>query len=145
MLEQPRRTDRSLPLGFYASQRVPQGYTQRGEVIGAATGPGSSSQWMAADLSVRRWNVGLEGERIRWDDDAYYATSPTGFKYFTHDVSLSGGASLAHVSDSRTIRVRLMRSLRINYQNQSANSGWWWDRAFDVRNTTLRVESSLRR
>ena len=37
------------PFSSYASQGVPQGYTHKGQVLGASIGPGASSQWLALD------------------------------------------------------------------------------------------------
>lgn len=55
---------------FYTSANVPQGYTHRGRVIGAAIGPGSSQQWGAADYLRRDWRLGVFAARTRWDEDA---------------------------------------------------------------------------
>lgn len=55
---------------FYTSVNVPQGYTHRGQVLGAAIGPGSSAQWAAADYLRPDWRLGVFLERTRWDEDA---------------------------------------------------------------------------
>lgn len=55
---------------FYTSLNVPQGYTHRGQVLGAAIGPGSSAQWLAADYLRADWRLGFFAERTRWDEDA---------------------------------------------------------------------------
>jgi hypothetical protein len=79
---------------FYTSRRVIQGYTQRGQVIGAAIGPGSSSQWLGADYFGPRWRVAAFAGRIRWDDDALYFFPPLDDnKWCAHDVSLFAGIS----------------------------------------------------
>jgi hypothetical protein len=54
---------------WYTSRPVAQGYTHRGQVLGAAIGPGSSSQWAAADWMRPRWEAGVFAGRIRWHDD----------------------------------------------------------------------------
>jgi hypothetical protein len=145
MLEQPRLPFNGRSLGYYASSRVAQGYTQYGQVIGAATGPGSSSQWLAADLASRGWTMGLELERIRWDDDAYYAEAPTGFLYVTHDVSLSERITLTRVFDRLGVRSSLRHSHRMNYQNQSGNGGVFFNSVFDVTNYTFTLSAAYRR
>ncbi len=77
---------------FYTSRRVAEGYTQRGQVIGAAIGPGASSQFLAIDFFRPAWGGGLFGQRIRWDDDAHNRIP---WEYFAgwceHDVSMVGG------------------------------------------------------
>jgi len=86
-------TDRPLAT-FYTSRRVIQGYTQQGQVIGAAIGPGSSSQWLSVDYLAPRWRVAAFAGRIRWDDDALYLFPPLDDnKWCAHDVSLFAGLS----------------------------------------------------
>lgn len=82
------------PVGvFYTSRRVVQGYTQLGQVIGAAIGPGSSSQWLAVDRVGPDGYVGLTFNRIRWNEDVRSTHVFPGFLgYCNHDVSVLGGA-----------------------------------------------------
>ncbi|MBV9774416.1 MAG: hypothetical protein JO040_10730 [Gemmatimonadetes bacterium] len=75
--------------GYYVSATIPQGYTNRGKVIGAAIGPGASSQWIAGDYVARGWQLGVFGGRVRWNDDVYY--DKPGRSYVAHDVSVFGG------------------------------------------------------
>ena len=84
---------RYRPIGsIYTSRVVPQGYTQRGQSLGAAIGPGSSSQFLAADYVAPRWSLGVFGERIRWNEDAHSLTPYPSFKgWCESDVSLIGG------------------------------------------------------
>jgi Capsule assembly protein Wzi len=72
----------------YTSVRVPQGFTQRGEVLGASIGPGSSSQWLAADVFGTGWRLGGFGARTRYDNGALY--SPYVPPYRAPDVTLRG-------------------------------------------------------
>jgi hypothetical protein len=83
-------TYRAHPVGtWYAGRAVPQGYTHRGQVLGAAIGPGASSQWFATDYLAPRWQLGASVNRIRWANDAYYQQGPN--KYLAHDVSVLAG------------------------------------------------------
>ncbi len=70
-LEQTSRTSPTsgyhLVRSFYTSASIPQGYTHRGQSLGAAIGPGSSSQWNAADYLKARWQLGAFVGRARWD------------------------------------------------------------------------------
>lgn len=50
--------DRPGP-SWYTSTRVIQGYTNRGEMLGASIGPGASSQFLAMDY-LKRWLSSLE-------------------------------------------------------------------------------------
>ena len=84
---------RYRPIGsIYTSRAVPQGYTQRGQPLGAAIGPGSSSQFVATDYIAQTWSLGIFGERIRWNEDAHGLTPYPSFKgWCENDVSLIGG------------------------------------------------------
>jgi len=87
-------TLRDRPVGeWYTSRAVPQGYTNRGQVIGAAIGPGASSQWVAVDYFAQRWSTGVFASRIRWDGDALYRFPTTNVrgtpnKWCSHDTSV---------------------------------------------------------
>lgn len=91
-------TLRNRPVGtWYTSRAVPQGYTNRGQVIGAAIGPGASSQWLAVDYFAPRWQAGVFASRIRWDGEALYTFPGTNFagnpnKWCSHDTSVLLGA-----------------------------------------------------
>jgi hypothetical protein len=131
--------------GFYTSSAVPQGYTQRGQVIGAAIGPGSSTQWIGADLIQPRWQAGLIAGRVRNDDDAFYArqTGPNS-TYTTHDISLYAGLRGAISFGVVDLTGSLIRTHRLNYLFQTAAPENAWNSAFDVHNTTLRLAATTR-
>lgn len=122
---------------FYTSHAVPQGYTQRGQVLGAAIGPGGSTQWLASDLVARRWQAGVLAGRIRWEDEAYYR-EPNGFLYRSHDVSLFTGLRGGLRMWRTELGAELFWTQRNNYLFQTANP-FDYSRAFDIHNTTLRL------
>jgi hypothetical protein len=88
-------TDR--PVGtWYTSRAVLQGYTNLGQVIGAAIGPGASSQWVAVDYLAPRWHAGVFASRTRWDGEALYTFPPANWagidsRYCSHDTSVLFG------------------------------------------------------
>lgn len=90
-------TLRDRPVGtWYTSRAVPQGYTNRGQVIGAAIGPGASSQWLAVDYFAPLGYAGVFASRIRWDGEALYTFPSTQFagspnKWCSHDTSVLFG------------------------------------------------------
>lgn len=67
---------------FYAHTRSVQGYTQRGQLIGAWIGPGSSSQTLGLTLFAPWGRTELIGERVAYDNDLYYTLDlgPTAHK-----------------------------------------------------------------
>ncbi|MDB4877442.1 MAG: Capsule assembly protein Wzi [Gemmatimonadetes bacterium] len=138
MLEQTPPSLRATMPSFYVSRFVPQGYTQRGQVIGAAIGPGGSSQFLAGDYLAHRWRAGLELGRIRWEDEAYYR-SPNGVGFVAHDVSLFAGLRGGVTVGGTDVDVEAITQKRLNYLFQSAVGGFAQDRAFDVNNLTFKV------
>jgi hypothetical protein len=132
---------------FYTSRSVAQGYTQRGQVIGAAIGPGASSQWVGVDYVAPTWRVGVFGGRIRWDDDALYTfpTPPTALapnKWCAHDVSLFAGVMGAVERTWGRLRIALTRGERLNvFFHNLTQCDLEPDPLpiLDARNTTLEV------
>jgi hypothetical protein len=127
---------------YYTSHVVPQGYTHRGQVIGAAIGPGASSQWLAADYLAGGWRVGLFGGRTRWDNDAFYGyTPPWGF--LGHDVSVYGGVRGSYAFAGLRLDAELTRGNRFNFLYQNRGRSWETaDDAVDVTNHSLRLTLS---
>ncbi|MDP9348463.1 MAG: capsule assembly Wzi family protein [Gemmatimonadota bacterium] len=130
---------------YYTGASVPQGYTHRGQVIGAAIGPGASSQWLAADYLASAWQIGIFGGRIRWDNDAFYTTprsrpGPWGGAWQAHDVSVLGGIRAGYDLPMFRIDAELSTGTRMNYLYQNFGGGWHdADRGVNVRNHTLRL------
>jgi hypothetical protein len=104
-------------LTWYTSDRVPQGFTQRGEVLGAAIGPGSSSQWLAADVFGPTWRLGGFVGRTRYDNGTLYESIVPGFKL--QDVSLYGGVRASTTYAGVHVALELTDTARLNYLYQS--------------------------
>ncbi len=63
---------------WYTHHKVIQGYTHRGQVIGAMIGPGSESQRVELTRYTDRGSTRLACTRVRWDNDYYFeAMAPT--------------------------------------------------------------------
>ena len=134
---------------YYTSASVPQGYTQRGQVLGAAIGPGSSGQWLAGDYLGRRWNAGLFLGRIRWEDDAHNLVSRPVVPYiarkgpYSHDVSVLGGLRAGVRMAGYELGGELTLQRRYNYLFQNPDIGPWNPSPpgtqVDVNNTTFRL------
>lgn len=124
-------------LSFYTSRDVPQGYTQRGQLIGAAIGPGGSSQFLALDYMPPWWDVGVFAERIRWDEDVYYI-QPTGFSYFSHDVTALAGLRGTVRMFGGELHAEYSVAARLNFLFQNAHGGFGPERENDFRNASFR-------
>ena len=129
---------------WYTGAASPQGYTQEGRVIGAAIGPGASSQWVAVDYFAPRWRAGLFGGRIRWNDDALYTFPPNypNSKWCSHDVSLFGGVMAALLSPWGKVETSVTVGERLNmffYHLTWCGPTEAPQDILDERNTTLRL------
>ena len=120
---------------WYTGGAATQGYTQRGQVIGAAIGPGASSQWFAWDYFAPRRRAGLFLGRIRWDNDALYLFPSALDKRCSHDVSLFGGVRAATRSRWGMLDATVTLGTRLNpfYQPAATCDGT------SVGNTTLEL------
>ncbi|HEX8673969.1 MAG TPA: capsule assembly Wzi family protein [Longimicrobium sp.] len=134
-LEQTRRYGTQV-VSFYSSRVVPQGYTHRGQVLGAAIGPGASSQWAAADLIRPEWHVGGVATRIRWENDALYRLAPT-INFHSHDVSTVVGARGGIRVRGMDVGGELLFALRRNYLFQNVATSIDDVDGEDVANRTL--------
>lgn len=134
-------TFRNVPLGsWYTSPRVIQGYTNRGQTIGASIGPGSSSQWLAWDFLKPDWRVGAFFGRIRWNQDVHnHYGAPIYVGYCNQDVSIYPGIRAAKVGAFGTISADLSLQNRLTpfFQNGGGcpNNG----ARLDIRNQSLSV------
>lgn len=75
---------------YYVHFVMRDGYTQRGQVIGAGIGTGGDAQILGADLFTGWGSVGLYARRQVHDNDAHAALLPD--DYWRHDVSAGLGA-----------------------------------------------------
>jgi hypothetical protein len=127
---------------FYTSEIVPQGYTLRGQSIGASIGPGASSQYLGATLFRGKFAFGTSLGRIRWEEDSYYRPPSVGrIGYHSHDVSLFAGLSAAADWHWAQVELAATRTLRMNYLFQTSNP-FYFDGDFDVRNNSLSVRAT---
>ena len=77
---------------YYQHHVVRQGFTQRGQVVGAGIGPGGDAQYLGGDLFARWGRVGAWLGRQVHDNDAYYAIAEdSGFSYHRHSIELQLG------------------------------------------------------
>lgn len=140
---EPSASSRDRPEGvFYTSRRVIQGYTQLGKPIGAAIGPGSSSQWLAIDRLWPTGSVGLTFNRIRWDEGVRAARVWAGYLGdCNQDVSIIPGLRGGHAVGGGYLSADLRLATRLNYHFQNL-SGCFGSDKVDVHNTTVSISYS---
>jgi hypothetical protein len=137
-------TFRDVPIGsWYTSTNVIQGYTNRGEMLGASIGPGASSQWLALDFMKPAWRLGAFAGRIRWNQDVHNNFGfPIGRGYCNQDVSIYPGIRAAKTGNFGSISADL--SLQKRYTPFFQNGGGCPNTGprLDIRNNTLSVTFS---
>ena len=96
-------TFRDRPVGvWYTSRKVIQGYTNRGQPLGASVGPGSSGQNINIDYMRPLWALGLKAGRMRLNEDVRSIAALDPIYWYrgacTHDIDLYYGARGSHQS-----------------------------------------------
>ena len=103
---------------WYAHYVVTQGYTQRGQVIGSALGPGGRGASGGVDL-YRRWgSVGLFADWRRLNDDAFYRRyddiTGANSNQRRHDVILGTGLRGTALLKYADLSASVMRQKELN-------------------------------
>ncbi len=127
---------------FYTGFATRDGHTHRGQPLGAATGPGSSSQRLGADLIARGWHGGLFASRVRWENDALYRQANANF--FRHDVSLTGGVRGSIRRSRWDLSAEAAYTDRINYLFQNGFNNPGGIRTVDVHDVSISLSVSPR-
>ena len=132
---------RDRPIGsWYTSRRVIQGYTNQGQTLGAAIGPGSSSEYVAWDYLPASWRAGVYLGRIRWNEDMRSVYGwPAYLQYCNHDVSYFIGGRGSRHTRLGLISADLTLARRINAFFQVQSGCGDTGSVKDYRNNTLSV------
>lgn len=137
-------TYRNRPSGvWYTSRRVIQGYTNEGQPLGAAVGPGSSGQVLQLDLARGGSFVGMRAGRIRYNEDVRSISPVPYFKsWCTHDIYLYWGPRAAIQTRLGLAEIDMTFGNRIQAWFQVGNGCPRGDAQVDIRNNTLRLTFS---
>lgn len=94
-LGQPATKNLRQGAPFYVHGIVTEGYTHRGQPLGASIGPGSNAQYLGLDRYTAQGRIGLFLERVRYDDDyAFSALRDSSNAHMLHQTDLTAGASI---------------------------------------------------
>ncbi|HEX6132519.1 MAG TPA: hypothetical protein VFZ24_00965 [Longimicrobiales bacterium] len=99
---------------YYVSPQVTQGHTHRGQLLGAPIGPGSEAQFIGADVFWSGGRSSFSIERVRYDDDAYYAVWGAVHGPHGHDTEMSFRAGHLWGSGSFAVEGEVGYSFRYN-------------------------------
>lgn len=85
---------------WYVSKSIRQGYTNRGEVLGAGIGPGGNLQSLDVSWVRGLKRLGIQLERYVHNDDFYYYTFQDSQNYSQHwvDLSLAAGGEWNYIN-----------------------------------------------
>lgn len=122
---------------YYTGQATAQGFTERGQVLGAAIGPGASSQFLAGDWLAHRWQAGAFVGRVRSENDALYREG--GPRLTQHDVTVYSGVRAGVRLRATDVMGTLTVSKRYNYLLQSLFYLADPVNAVDIRNTSVTI------
>ncbi|WP_441000884.1 capsule assembly Wzi family protein [Fodinibius sp. SL11] len=90
---------------FYVHHRSQQGYTNRGQLLGASIGPSSNSQYLGSSLYFDKGRITIFTQRVTQNNDFLYNSdamfaeeiqNPNNNKYWLHNVEMRFGASLLY-------------------------------------------------
>lgn len=116
-LAQSRVFFNRTPRDYYTGHAAIQGFTQRGQGLGAASGPGSTHGWLAVDRIRAKWSLGGFLARTRWENDAFYRERLA--NPFGHDVSIFSGVRTNRRFAQWDTQGTLMFERRVNYLFES--------------------------
>jgi hypothetical protein len=128
---------------WYTSRRVLQGFTNEGEVLGAAVGPGSSGQIAEANYFSKQGFFGLEFGRSRYNEDVHQASPMLEYlRWCSHDIGLQWGVHGGFSSRFGTFSVRSLYQDRLNAYFQSGHGCPRSEAMVDIRNRNLTLTFS---
>ena len=79
-------------ISYYVHGRVKQGYTHRGQILGAWVGPGGNTAYLGADVMGQRTTWGGYLERTVHDNDSYHRLFAETYRRHGHDTEVAIGA-----------------------------------------------------
>ncbi len=107
---------------FYTHSRIRQGHTNNGQIMGAAIGPGSNSQYFAIDAYKDSYKIGFFARRLIDNDNFHFEQGsrslapPREFgDYFRHRVDLSFGLNFLYGPGPFYINGRMSWTKAYNY------------------------------
>ena len=115
---------------FYTNTAVTQGHTQRGQLLGAWTGPGSDAQLLGIDRIEGLREMGFYLQRTRYNTDAYYTSMAPRYGSSGHDLELTAAARYSGLFGGLRFRSELGLSRRwnrafVDLSNGKLNQAQW--------------------
>jgi hypothetical protein len=146
-LEKAGTRDIRASESWYNNNTIKDGYTNRGQVLGAGIGPGSNMQSLDVNWVKGLKKIGLTFERLVNNNDLFYKfayASAEKAQYINRhwvDLSVAGNLSWTYKNFILNSQFTYIRSLNYQYQWQDGGPGrdyWDWNKQ-DVNNIHLKV------
>jgi len=137
-----------LPM-WYANPMVPDGYTNNGQLLGAALGPGGNMQTLEVSWVQGLKKIGLKLDRIVHNNDLFYTMLPYTTDPRRHWVDLALGGDVNWNFSSFLINANLTYTKAYNYQwsleqpKDIYPNYWDWDKQ-DVNNLAFQLSLMYR-
>ncbi|HET7614739.1 MAG TPA: capsule assembly Wzi family protein [Gemmatimonadaceae bacterium] len=130
---------------WYTSRRVLQGFTNEGQVLGAAVGPGSSGQVLETNYFSDAGWFGVELGRTRYSEDVHQALPMFDYlRWCSHDVQLQWGVHAGINTRLGRVSARSLYQDRLNAYFQGGHGCPRSDGMVDIRNHNLTITFSPR-
>lgn len=107
---------------MYTHSQIRQGHTNRGQLLGAAIGPGSNSQFLSVDAYRNSTKYGFFIQRIARNDNFHFNTNPPDVSpsqdfgdYFRHWVDLNVGLNFLYGPGRYYLNAGLTWTKSFNY------------------------------
>ena len=119
---------------FYIHGLVKQGYTHKGQIIGASIGPGSNSNYISMDFYSNYGSIGAYFQRTRYNDDYTFRTFVGDREYIAEfDVNF-GVKGVKHLD-----KISLTADLSFTYLNN-----WYFDPVLSTWNFSPSLQLKYR-
>lgn len=121
---------------WYTSRTIPHGYTHKGQIMGAAIGPGSNSQYVAFNYLWNNGNrVSTFVERVIYNNDLYYILFTTSIYRLWADINFGVNADFTWNQFDFQVNAMMMRTLNYKYI-ETTNRPWVYE-GMDLWNLNL--------
>lgn len=145
-LEKPATRETRASETWYSHYQVLDGYTNKGQVLGAGIGPGSNLQTLDVSWVKGLKRIGIQIERQVNNNDLFYRfayASADKNQYINRhwvDLSIGGNVSWNYKNFILNGQLTYIRSLNYQYQWQGKPDGDFWDwNKQDVNNLHAKV------
>ncbi|MGV3684513.1 MAG: capsule assembly Wzi family protein [Daejeonella sp.] len=132
--------------GWYTSNKIRQGYTHQGQVLGAGIGPGSNLQSLNIGWVKGIKRFGLQVERYLHNNDLYYQIHIPSGEYAKHwvDMSYSLYADWDYKNLLVSVNGGMIRTLNYNYVLYYPPEGGYYKPGMDFVNYQVKVGVTYR-